>query len=197
GTRVTVGTCDKCGGSGQIVTDKCKTCNGKGVVSKNKVVTVEIPAGVEDQTARVKRGEGNACRQAGGMSGNLILSFMVEDSKVFKRNDLNLYAEIPVPYETSVSGGDIEIPTLNGMITQHISEGTANGTVFRVRGKGIHSEQGVGDLYITAKVEVPVGLSRTQKKSLADFEKELTLKNYPKRQEFLKNIEEMYKETAE
>ena len=72
GQQVTIGVCDKCGGSGKIVTESCKTCSGKGVVNKNKVINVTIPAGVEHGSILQLAGEGNAPRGKGGRNGNLL-----------------------------------------------------------------------------------------------------------------------------
>ena len=116
----------------------------------------------------------------------------VANSKIFKRDDLNLYVEAPVSLSTAVNGGDIEIPTLNGIEVQHIAEGTKNGETFRLRGKGISAGRKTGDLYVRVVVEVPVSVNKTDKKTLEQFEKSLNLKNYPKRKEYLDNISKLY-----
>lgn len=194
GTQVTTATCDKCGGSGKIITEKCPVCNGKGLVSKKKIITVNIPAGVDSGDTRTLEGQGNAAPRPDAANGNLILVIEVAKSKVFRQRDgLDLYVNVPVPYSVAVTGGEIDIPTIYGVIKAKLPEGTANGEIIRFKGKGIKTARATGDLYITVNIEVPRSLSKNQKEIIENFEKELTLKNYPRRKEYLENISEMYK----
>ena len=194
GQQITVGACDKCGGSGKIVTESCKTCNGKGVLNKNKVINVTIPAGVEHGSILQLAGEGNAARSKGGRNGNLLLEISVKPSAVFKREGFNLYVTVPVSYITAVCGGDIEIPAPDGVFIHKLSEGTSNGETLRFRGKGIRTARGVtGDLFATINVEVPKGISRSQKKALEQFENECSIKNYAQKRAYLDEIAKLYK----
>ena len=193
GQQITVGACDKCGGTGKIVTENCKTCGGKGVVTKNKVINVTIPAGVENGSVLQLTGEGNAPRNGNGRSGNLLLEFSVKPSALFKRDGYNLYVNVPVSYLTAVCGGQVEIPAPDGVFIHNLQEGTSNGETLRFRGKGIRTQRGaVGDLFATISVEVPKGITRAQKKSLEQFENDNTLKNYSKRRAFLDEIAKTY-----
>lgn len=193
GTQIVQGVCDKCGGSGKIVTNPCRECGGKGTATKKKVLNVNIPAGVENGTVLQLEGEGNASKVYGGRNGNLMLVVKVAKSNVFSRDGNDIIVEVPIPYSIAVTGGDIEVPTLNGTQVQHINEGTSNGEVFRFRGKGIRSVRGAGDLYVKVKIEVPVGVTRGQKQTLQQLEKELTLKNYPNRQAYLSELDKLFK----
>ncbi|MCM1043148.1 MAG: molecular chaperone DnaJ [Corallococcus sp.] len=193
GQQVSIGACDRCGGSGKIVTDNCKSCGGKGIVSKNKVMNVTIPAGVENGSVLQIPNEGNAPKAANGKNGNLLLVLNVRPSKVFRRENLNLYVEAPVSYTTAVLGGEIQIPALDGTFITKIPEGTANGEVLKFRNRGIKTSRGnCGDLFVTVKVEVPQNLSRSQKKLIEDTEKEFSIKNYPKTKEYLEEIAKLY-----
>lgn len=193
GTQVVQGVCDKCGGSGKVVTNPCGSCYGKGVNTKKKVISVNIPSGVENGTVLQMEGEGNASKVYGGRNGNLLLVVKVAKSEVFSRTGSDIIVEIPVPYSIAACGGDIEIPTLNGPQVQHINEGTPNGEIYRFRGKGIRTARGAGDLYVKVKIEVPVGVTRTQKQVLQQMEKELGLKNYPQRKAYLDELQKLYK----
>ncbi len=192
GTQITQTTCDKCGGVGKVATSPCKTCSGKGIRLRKKVMDVKIPAGVENGSVLQIRGEGNAARSFNGRSGNLLLSVRVAKSGVFTRSGLDVIAEVPIPYSVAVAGGDVEIPTLSGVQIQHIEEGTGNGELFRFRGKGIKSAQGTGDLYVKVSVEVPKAVTRAQKQAINDFEKANTLGNYPKRKAYLEEINKTF-----
>lgn len=193
GQQITVGPCDKCGGSGKIVTDTCKSCGGKGVVKKNKIINVTIPAGVEHGAVLQLAGEGNAPKGKGGRSGNLLLVMSVKPSKLFKRENYDLYVTVPVSFLTATCGGEIEIPSPDGVFIHKLAEGTANGETLRFRGKGIRTARGItGDLYATVSVEVPKGISRSQRRALEDFERDCSVKNYSKKKEYLDELSKLY-----
>lgn len=194
GQQISVGACAKCGGTGKIVADTCKTCGGKGTVRKNKVINVSIPAGVENGAVLQLAGEGNAPRGKGGRNGNLLLVMSVKPSRVFQRQNFDLYVTVPVSYATAVLGGEIEIPAPDGVFIHKLAESTSNGETLRFRGKGIRTARGItGDLYVTISVEVPKNISRSQRRAIEDFERDCSLKNYSKRKEFLDEISKLYK----
>lgn len=195
GQQISIGACDKCGGSGRIVTEPCKACSGRGYVSKNKVINVTIPAGVENGAVLQLAGEGNASKGKGGRNGNLLLVVAIKPSKVFSRENFDLFVDVPVTYQTAVCGGEIEIPSPDGVFVHRLAEGTANGERLRFRGKGIKTARGMtGDLYVNVMVEVPKGVSRSQRKMLDEFERDCSIKNYPKRKEYLDEVSKLYKQ---
>ena len=197
GQQISVGACDKCGGRGKIVTDTCKACGGRGTINKNRVLNVTIPAGVENGAVLQPSGEGNASR-GGGRNGNLLLVISVKPSKIFERENLDLFVTVPVTFKTAVCGGEIEVPSPEGMFTTKIAEGTPNGDVLRFRGKGVRSARGLtGDLYVTIEVEVPKGLTRAQRRALDEFERDSSLKNYSKRKAFLDEVSKLFKDKEE
>ena len=197
GQQISVGACDKCGGRGKIVTDTCKACGGRGTINKNRVLNVTIPAGVENGAVLQLSGEGNASR-GGGRNGNLLLVISVKPSKIFERENLDLFVTVPVTFKTAVCGGEIEIPSPEGMFTTKIPEGTPNGDVLRFRGKGVRSARGLtGDLYVTIEVEVPKGLTRAQRRALDEFDRDSSLKNYSKRKAFLDEVSKLFKDKEE
>ena len=197
GQQISVGACDKCGGRGKIVTDTCKACGGRGTINKNRVLNVTIPAGVENGAVLQLSGEGNASR-GGGRNGNLLLVISVKPSKIFERENLDLFVTVPVTFKTAVCGGEIEVPSPEGMFTTKIAEGTPNGDVLRFRGKGVRSARGLtGDLYVTIEVEVPKGLTRAQRRALDEFERDSSLKNYSKRKACLDEVSKLFKDKEE
>lgn len=166
----------------------------KGVVNKNKIINVSIPAGVENGAVLQLAGEGNATKGKGGRNGNLLLVISVKPSKVFTRENYDLHVTVPVSYMTAVCGGEVEIPSPDGVFIYKMPEGTANGSVVRFRGKGIRTARGItGDLYVTVSVEVPKNITRAQKQRPEDFEKDCALKNYPKKKEFMEEVSKLYK----
>ena len=193
GQQITVGECDKCGGTGRIVKEPCKNCSGKGVVNKNKVINVSVPAGVENGSVLQLAGEGNAPRVRTGRNGALLLVISVKPSKIFTRENFDLHVTVPVSFTTAVCGGEVEIPAPDGIFIYKMPEGTQNGHVERFRGRGIRTARGVfGDLFVTFSVEVPKNISRLQKQKLEEFESSCNLKNYSKKREFLEDVSKLY-----
>ncbi len=196
GQQTVIGQCDKCNGTGTIVTDTCKTCGGKGVSSVSRTIDVTIPAGVEDGTVLQLSGEGNAARGKNSVNGNLLLVVSVKPSKLFKRDGMDLFVTVPVTFQTAACGGEIEIPSPDGVFIHKLGEGTVNGDTLRFRGKGVKGRRGTlsaGDLYATIEVEVPKTLTKAQKKALEDFERDATAKSYPKRKAYLDEVATLYK----
>ena len=195
GQQVSIGACDKCHGTGHIVTENCKSCGGRGVINKNKIINVSIPAGVENGAVLSLQGEGNAPRGRNGRNGNLLLVMSIKPSKVFRRDSLDLYVTVPVSFSTAVCGGQIEIPAPDGVFIHNLAEGTNNGETLRFRNKGVHTARGAcGDLYVTIEVEVPKGVTRSQKKALEEFERDCSMRNYTKRRAYLDEIAKLYKD---
>ena len=196
GQQTVIGQCDKCHGTGTIVTDTCKTCGGKGVSSVSRTIDVTIPAGVEDGTVLQLSGEGNAARGKNSVNGNLLLVVSVKSSKLFKRDGMDLFVTVPVTFQTAACGGEIEIPSPDGVFIHKLGEGTVNGDTLRFRGKGVKGRRGTlsaGDLYATIEVEVPKTLTKAQKKALEDFERDATARSYPKRKAYLDEVATLYK----
>ena len=193
GQSVSVGQCNTCGGTGRIVTDKCKECKGTGLENKKKVITVTIPAGVENGQVLTLRNEGNASKFANGINGNVLIVVAVEPSNILSRENLDLFVEVPVSYSLAVRGGEIEVPTLNGKYIHKIPEGTKNNEVFRLRGMGIKSRRGIaGDLYVKVVIEVPKSVSKHEKEAILEFERKLSMKNYPEQQKYNEEITKLY-----
>lgn len=188
GQQVTVGVCDKCNGSGKIVTDSCKNCHGKGVTSKKRVMNITIPAGVEDGAVLQIANEGNASR-GNGRNGNLLLVLRVKPSKLFARKGLDLVVDVPVPFAVAALGGEIEIPSPQGVFIHKLAEDTGNGEVLRFRSRGVKTSRGAaGDLYVNIVVEVPKNITKQQRKILADFERDNSFKNYPNKKAYMDEI---------
>ena len=189
--QVSVRPCDECNGTGKKIIENCPDCKGKGYIKNNTKITLDIPAGADNGSYIRKAGYGEASKN-GGPSGDLIVVMTVEPSKIFKRKNFDLYVELPISFKMAAMGGTVKIPLIDETIDYNIPEGTQNGRMFYVRGKGIKSSRGVGDLYITVYVEVPDKLSREQKKNLEEFDKGIDIKHCPKMKQYKDNLEKMY-----
>lgn len=191
GTTIRTAVCPECGGTGKKITDACPDCKGKGYTRKETVVTLNIPAGADTNSYIRKKGFGHASAR-GGAPGDLIVVFRVEPHKIFKRKDKDLYIELPVSFMTAALGGKIKVPGIDEAFEYLIPEGTQSGTVFCVRGKGIKTRTGTGNMYITVQVEVPSKLTREQKKALEDLNASVDIKQTSKMRAFKDNMQAMY-----
>lgn len=191
GRTIRMAVCDACGGTGKKIIDFCPDCKGKGYTKKETVVTLNIPAGADTNSYVRKKGFGNASTQ-GGVPGDLIVVFRVEPHKIFKRKDKDLYIELPVSFKTAALGGKIKVPGIDETFEYLVPEGTQSGTVFCVRGKGLKTRTGTGNLYITVIVEVPSKLSKEQKKILDELDKSVEIKQCSKMKQFRDNMQAMY-----
>jgi len=157
-------TCNHCNGSGRIISEPCEVCRGRGRVKKEKVLEVRIPPGVDNGSKLRIQGEGEAGIN-NGPPGDLYVVIYVEEHPFFQRQGNNLYCQIPIGITQAVLGAEITVPTLDGEEKLKIPPGTQNGTVFRLRNKGIVSlgEQGRGDLFVTVNVVIPTKLTKEQR----------------------------------
>lgn len=190
GRTVRVGACPDCGGKGKIVTEKCPDCKGKGFQRRETKLTINVPAGADTNSYIRKRGYGQA-GEDGGEAGDLIVVFRVEPHKIFQRKNFDLYVDLPVPFATAALGGTVKVPSLDDTFDYTIPEGTQSGTTFTVRGKGIKTRNGTGNLYLRVFVEVPTKLSREQKKKIAEAG-DVDLKQYEKSKKYADNVSALY-----
>jgi molecular chaperone DnaJ len=163
-------TCPACGGAGQRLDKVCTGCRGEGRVPQTTKLNVKIPPGVDIGSRLRSAGNGEA-GVAGGAAGDLYIVLSVRDHELFTRQGDDLFCEIPVKFTLATLGGSIEVPTLFGKASLKIPAGTASGTTFRLRDKGMPSLRGgrQGDQLVRVQVEVPTSLSSEQKRILEEF----------------------------
>lgn len=167
--------CGTCRGTGRVIATPCATCRGAGRVTQERKLTVKIPAGIATGQRLRLMGEGEH-GTGNGPPGDLYVVIHVADHPFFKREEDDLFAEVPVQFTTLVLGGRIDVPTLGGgTAALDIPEGTAAGTSFRLRGKGLAnvSGRGVGDMHVTVSVSVPRKISREVRQTLEALREQL------------------------
>lgn len=191
GRTVRVGICPDCNGTGRTIIDKCPDCKGKGYLRKETTVTLNIPAGVDNSSYMKKRGYGQAST-SGGASGDLIIVFRIEPHKIFQRKNMDLYVDLPIPFAVAALGGVVKVPDIDDAFDYTIPEGTQTGTVFTVRGKGLKTRNGTGNLYLRVIVEVPTKLSRDQKKKLEEMTKSFETKQFEKGKKYADSMSALY-----
>ena len=185
--------CSHCGGRGTIIRNPCKTCRGTGKTAARKSLEINIPAGIDDDQNIALRGQGDAGSN-GGPAGDVIVHVTVKADPMFERDGYDVTIHVPITFSQAVLGDDVEVPTVDGRIVQHIPEGTQSGTKFRLRGQGIQylNGRGRGDQYVIVDVEIPKKLNRTQREALKAFEDSLKDDNYEKRKGFFKYLKDRF-----
>jgi molecular chaperone DnaJ len=177
-------TCPHCHGEGQIVTHPCNDCNGSGLVTKTKTVSIKIPAGVDTGARMRLRGEGEGGRR-GGPSGDLYVVIDVEPHEFFKREGNIIYCKLPVAMVDAALGVKTEVVTVHGKKKLTIPEGSQSGEIFTLRGEGVKNLRGGGrgDMIVELQVLTPTKLCDEQKKILKDFDVLCEKKGQKKEQE--------------
>ncbi len=162
--------CSNCRGTGKTIAKPCTTCRGAGRISRERKLTVKIPAGIATGQRLRLYGEGEH-GSAGGPAGDLYVVVHVQEHSFFQREDDDLYCEMPISFPTLALGGAIKVPTLDGRDEVHVPAGTQPGTRFKLRGKGMPhvNGRGHGDLHVIARVAVPKKLSKDQKRMLEEL----------------------------
>ena len=187
----TTNVCPNCKGKGKVAVETCPTCHGQGRLEKTREVKINIPAGIDSGNRITYNGEGHAGKN-GGEKGSLVVEISVTPHKLFKRNGADVMVEYPLSVAEASLGTTITVPTLSGKPEElKIPEGTQNGTMFKIKGKGIkklRSRNDYGDMYVKVMVEVPKSLTREQKELLRKLEESFDKKQFPKKKEFADKI---------
>ncbi|MFM2018306.1 MAG: hypothetical protein RL007_1962, partial [Bacteroidota bacterium] len=180
GQMQTTATCPQCNGEGQIITDKCKSCHGDGIVRGEDVVTVKIPAGVHEGIQLSVNGKGNAAPR-GGIPGDLIVVIEEAEHEHFMREGNNLFFEQHISIVDAAMGTQVDVPTLDGKARIKVEAGTQSGKVLRLKGKGVPDINGYGkgDLLVSIQVWTPKHLSSEEKKLLEKLRESENFKPKP------------------
>ncbi|MEK6630975.1 MAG: molecular chaperone DnaJ [Acidobacteriota bacterium] len=167
-------TCGQCGGSGTVIAKPCERCRGTGQLTRDRKLTVKIPAGIATGQRLRLYGEGEVGAQ-GGPPGDLYVVVQVQEHEIFRRDGDDIYCQVAVNFPTLVLGGEIRVPTLDGDEPLRIPEGSEAGTVFRLRGKGLPNVggRGRGDLHVMVQARTPRKLTKAQRAAFEQLAKSL------------------------
>ena len=161
--------CPSCLGRGVMPGRACPACRGSGAVRKKKLITVKIPAGIEDGgTVRLK-GLGYPGRQ-GGSKGDLIIKVRVMENQEFKREGNDIHTSVDISFPQAALGAKVPVKTLTKKIMLTVPPGTQPGTVMRLKGVGLAVGDKTGDLLVTINLRVPTTLTDRQKELLREFD---------------------------
>ena len=193
GTFQSVSPCPDCNGTGEINETPCPDCGGSGKTRDNVTISVNIPAGVDNDSVITIKGQGEPGVN-GGPDGDLYIVINVEPHKIFERRGQDLWLEIPITFDQAALGDDIIVPTLEGKVSYKGPSGTQPDTIFRLKGKGIKSVRGnrKGDLYVKVNLEVPTKLNSKQKKAISAMAEKVTGECYQKKSSFLDSLKEFF-----
>ena len=185
-------TCPNCHGRGQVIESPCESCAGSGRVVRERTLSVNIPAGVEDGTRIRLGGEGEAGVR-GGPPGDLYIFLSVGAHPFFQREGADLHCRVPVSLVTATLGGEFEVPTIDGGKTKvKVPEGMQTDRRFRLQGKGmpvLRSRQS-GDMYVQVVVETPQNLTKKQRELLAEFDRLSSTDTQPEASGFFGKVKE-------
>ena len=187
-------TCPSCQGRGQTIENPCDKCAGSGRVTRERSLSVNVPAGVEDGTRIRLAGEGEAGMR-GGAPGDLYIFLAVKPHPFFQRDGADLYCRVPISMVQAALGGEFTVRTLDGGDAKvKIAEGTQSGRQMKLRAKGMPllRSRDFGDLYIQAVVETPQNLTRRQRELLTEFEAESSNKTHPESAGFFAKMKEFF-----
>ncbi|HWW49102.1 MAG TPA: molecular chaperone DnaJ [Xanthobacteraceae bacterium] len=187
-------TCPSCQGRGQVIDEPCPSCSGAGRVTRERTLSVNIPAGVEDGTRIRLANEGEA-GTLGGPPGDLYIFLSVEQHEFFQRDGADLHCRVPISMVTAALGGDFEVPTIDKTKAKvKVPSGTQTGRRFRISGRGmpvLRSRQ-TGDMYVQVVVETPQNLTKKQQELLAEFEKLSSGETQPEAAGFFAKVKDFF-----
>ncbi len=174
-----------------MIDKPCKKCHGEGCSEKTSQINLKIPAGIEDASRLRSVGAGEAGVRGGG-KGDLYVIIHLQEHPIFKRDGMNLYCQIPIPFVVAALGGEVQVPSLKGPVALKIPAGTQSASSFRLRGHGMTALQSAsrGDLHVRVEVEVPTKLNTEQREALEHFSKLCGEENTPLHRSFTERIKD-------
>ena len=192
GQMQTTSVCPSCHGSGTVITEKCNACHGDGTTREEEVISINIPAGVEEGMQMSLGGKGNAVRN--GVPGDLIVVFEELPHEFLQRDEHNLHYDLHMNFADAALGCEIDIPTLDGKAKIKIESGTQSGKILRLKGKGLPVLDSYqrGDLLVTVNIWTPQKLSKEEKAILEKFRNSENFQPNPSNKE--KSIFKRWKE---
>lgn len=163
-------TCETCHGRGKVPEKVCTVCQGKGTERREQTITIKVPAGVDDGATIRLRERGEAI--ANGPKGDLYVHIRVKAHKKFTREGDLILSEEHVSMVDAALGVEIDVDTVDGMVTMKVPAGTQSGTDFKLSGHGVPGlrTDKRGAHIVSIVVDTPTKLSKKQKELLEDFE---------------------------
>lgn len=184
GQMQTQSVCPTCRGEGKMISEKCEVCYGEGILKKEEVITINIPAGVAEGMHLKLSGKGNAARR-GGVNGDLIVVVNEEEHPELIRDGNDLVYSMYLTIPQAIMGDTVEIPTIESRVKIKIDAGTQPGKILRLRGKGLPDVNGYGrgDLLVNINVWIPKTVSSEEKKIVEKLNGSVNFEPQPQKSE--------------
>lgn len=195
GQMVSASTCPTCDGAGQIIEKRPSGVDNSGLVSKEEIISVKIPAGVADSMQLSMSGKGNEA-PGGGIAGDLLILIEEQEDRYLKRDGNNLVYDLYISIIDAAIGTSIEVPAVNGKVKIKIEPGTQSGKILRLRGKGLKDVNGyeIGDQLIYVNVWTPKKLTSDEKATLESLRQSPNFEPHPDANEkgFFERMKEFF-----
>ncbi len=174
-------TCPRCHGEGSVIINPCPQCKGTGKVKVKRMLTVTIPPGVYETYQLLLPNQGDA-GEYGGPPGDVLIALSIKPHHLFTRKGYDIVYELPINFAQAALGDSITIPTIDGDVILKIPAGTQNGTVFRIKGKGVPhlNKKGRGDQVVIVKVVTPQSITARQRQLFEELAKLLPTPEVPR-----------------
>jgi molecular chaperone DnaJ len=161
--------CPQCRGRGRIPSEKCPTCRGAGEIRAERRVTITVPPATETGDRVMLRGQGQGSA-AGQPAGDLVITFQVQPDRFFRREGLDIIADVPINLAQAALGTRLRVRTLDGKkVLLRIPPGTQSGRRFRIKGQGIEKNGRRGDQLVGVQVTIPDELTQEQQELMKKF----------------------------
>ncbi len=180
GQMVSAATCQSCNGAGQTIDKKPAGVDNSGLLSKEEIISIKIPAGVADGMQLSMSGKGNDA-PGGGIAGDLIILIEEQEDQHLKRDGNNIIYDLHISFIDAALGTSVEVPSIGGKVKIKIDHGTQSGKILRLRGKGLKDINGyeTGDQLIYINVWTPKKLSPEEKVSLESLRNSANFEPHP------------------
>ncbi|MBX9789128.1 MAG: DnaJ domain-containing protein [Pirellulales bacterium] len=124
---------------------------------KEQTITVKIPAGIEEGKRIRLKGRGHPGADG---AGDLYLTIHVGEHPYYQRRGRDLHVRLPITLAEAALGAKIDLPTPDGTVTVRVPPGTSSGQKLRIRGKGVPTAEGRGDVIAEVQIVLPKNIEQ-------------------------------------
>ena len=191
----TASPCQKCQGSGQIISNRPSGSDAQGMIQEEETVSIKIPSGVEDGMQLKVSGKGNAA-PGNGISGDLLVLIQEKQDENFVREGNHLHYDLYISIAEAALGISKEIALIDGKVRIKLESGIQSGKTLRLKNKGIRDLNGYGsgDLLVHINVWTPKVLNREQKKFFENMIEDDNFRPQPEKSDksFFEKVKDMF-----